>query len=544
MTLMPCLLGALVLAAVGGGVVPDPDDLLPQTLDALLAEPGDTLVFNVPTPPEADVLVERELAGTVRALLDVGDLDGDGVSELALGLGPGAFGRRVAVRDGASGAVRWSAPVPGPVRSTRALAHDGERLAIGLTADGDQVQVRALADGALAWSATPVEAPLNVHDVSFAGDLDGDGVADLLVATGAGLDAVLALSGADGTTLWSHAAGDVAYQVEPAALDRGASVLVVGGDDARTGFVRRLSAADGGVLWTRALAGLGATLLERALPEGGTQIVVGQWTAPAPTVRSVLAADGADLWTTNFVTTDVTELVPLGDFTGDGVEEVAVAGFDNAISAVDGAQGFQWWRREGSPVNGGSMLFADAIGDVNANGRQDLVVASLDYHAYVMDGDLGQYLSKHDLRARSLVVETLGGADGPRLGVGAEDLLVVLDDQSGLAAGPVVSIDEPGILAAQTKVVVSAFPGEPILVFGALGAGRAPIGVRDVTLGLDPLTLQMLFAGIQSGTGTTTVLLGPFSREALGVEVFVQALTLYGEGAPSLSPVSVFAVGP
>lgn len=541
---MSPMIPSLLLAALAAGVIPSPDDRVPETIDALLAQPGDALVFNVPAPPPADVLADPDVRGTVRALLALDDLDGDGIGEIAHALDLAAPGRRLVVRDGADGALRWAAPVPGGARSARALAHDGARLAVGLCATRDQVQVRAAASGALLWARTLLDGPLNVHDVSFAGDLDGDGTGDLLVATGAGLDLVLALCGADGSTLWTHAPGDVAYQVEPAALDGGASVLVVGGDDQSTGYVQRLDAATGVPLWTRATGALGATLREYALPDGQALVAVGLWAAPAPTVRAFAASDGADAWTTNFVTTDVTELVPIGDVGGDPGVDLAAAGFDNAISAIDGAAGYQWWRREGSPVNGGAMLWARPLGDVNGNGFVDLAVASVDYHAYVMDGDLGKYLTVHDLRARSLVVDVLGAPHGPRVAVGAEDALVVLDGHSGLAEGPVVTIAEPGILAAPTSVIVGAFPGEPLLVYAALATGRARIGVPGVTLGLDPLSLGLLSAGVQSGTGTTTAFLGPFTRDVLGVEVFVQAVTLYGNGVPSLSDVGSFAVGP
>lgn len=303
------------------------------------------------------------------SLVGLGDVDGDGVPDLAVGSPRHGGSRgRVSVFSGASGTLLWSAAGNGGgARFGAALASVGDvdgdgasDLAIGApfasgagTAAG-RVELRSGASGALLLAFDGAPFDLLGTALSAADDADGDGVPDLwvgapladvghfnagsaLLRSGRDGAPILAIHGAEiGAQLgqWIARLGDLDGDGRPDVLV--ASVGVdAGGIDA--GRVEVRSGAGGGVLWrrdgARPGAGMGpATSLGDldgdARPEflvgdpergdggprpGRVWLVHGRLDAPA---RELVGRAGDDGFGA--------ALAGLGDVDGDGVPDFAV----------------------------------------------------------------------------------------------------------------------------------------------------------------------------------------------------------------------------
>jgi len=516
------------------------DDLLPATVDALLALPLAPSTAGVPSsPPTANVFVKAP-AGTVRALADAGDVTGDGAADLAVGFGPGGPAA-VQLRDGRSGALLWSAtPDGGSVRSLRGLSARDGRLALGLTSLHARVELRSAADGALLWFRDLLDGsgpPRNVLAVELVDDLSGDGVADVLCAGGLGLQVALLLSGADGTTLWEHDAGGPVADVRPIADVSGDGVpdaVIAGGVESP--FARALSGADGRPLWSIPLAAPATVLLP--LPDvdddGRQDVAVGLFHAPGPCLVAHSGATGELVWEASAIVDDVTSLATAGDSDGDGLPDIAVGSLDNATSLVQSVIGLVLWRLETSEANAGCILSVANPGDLDGNGADDVLAVSLDEHAYLFDGKLGFALFAQPVRARGVACTALadGNGDGrSELAVGGERSLRVLDGSGGIVQGPHLELHTFGDGLPSSLLIAYAYPGKMLWLFGSLGPpGAISVPGYGGTFVPDLATLVVLGASVAPAAGANGYNLPPLTRDLLGLEVLLQGVTVFAPG--------------
>jgi outer membrane protein assembly factor BamB len=542
----------LLLACQLAGGAPSADDILPATLDALIAGRDDPLEFGIPDLAPAKVVKAVSGVATARSLASVGDVNGDGFGDVAVGNVPGSIPATLQLRDGATGAVLWSAtPDAGGFRTLRGLSARNGLLAAGLSSQHARIECRAAADGALVWARDLLPAggsPVaNVLAVDWTDDLDADGVDDVLVAGGRRVDALVALSGLDGSTIWSHAAGDsVAASVRGPDLDRDGldDVYATGGDDAP--FLRALAASDGSLLWSAPLPGPGTclALLDDVDADGLPDVVVGCFAAPVPSVLGISGAAGAPLWSADSLPHDVVSLALLSDVDGDGARDVAVGSFDNAVSCIRASSGETLWRRQVSTVNGGAMLAVAALGDLDGNGGIDVVSVSQDHRMYVFDGLKGFLLCTHNMRSRGGPVAVLPDADGDgraEFVATSKRSFQVLGGHSGTAAGPVVTVT-PG--AFETHVGVYAYPTKTLVVMGSLGTGQLTLPGYGGTFGLDLSLFGILHIGTAPAAGESGYIVPPFSRDFLGLTVYYQAATIFEPGHGLLSEVAAQPLTP
>ena len=438
--------------------------------------------------------------GSALAFLD--DRDGDGVPELAVGA-PGAEGGRgrVSVLSGASGALL------GALRGPSAGAEFGSALARidDLDGDGgDELLVGAPRGGpAQSGLAVLVSArtgrALRVltgaaggdefgHAVAAGGDLDGDGLSDVLVGA-PGASAARAFSGASGAELWTvvrdlGAPSSYAFLAEPPGFGWALCSLGDqdgdGRDDVAVGApafsgVWFLSGADGGVLGATSSAYVDMTPAETlggyfgwalarlgdADGDGRDELVVGAplddpfFDTPSPTAvgsAAVLALGAAP----NRIHADdrgplARAVARAGDVDGDGVEDLAYDATHAGKAEVVVASGrdLSVLRRLDLAIATHPQALACA-GDVDADGVQDLAAVRATGLLAVFSGASGSELAGFGGWSARCVAG-IGDVDG--------------DGHDDLALG-----DPRSIHPSEGASCWSALPGLVRVVSGAGGA--------------------------------------------------------------------------
>jgi MYXO-CTERM domain-containing protein len=372
---------------------------------------------------EADAVVRWVAEGAAGtglgwAVSAVDDLDGDGVNEVLSSAPYDVAGGRTVVWSGADGSELWSWSEPGATLHGWAIADagdvdgDGVHDVVAGAPGGDGAAfVYSGADGGLLWTLSPADPGASFGwAAASAGDTDGDGHADVAVTTyEAGISGgrVSVFSGADGALQWSvdGADGDhLGAGIGPAGdLDGdGVDDLVAGAKDAGAG--------DGGQVL--ALSGVDGHEIRRFESADGTDVdlgyffVAGVGDLDGDGVPDVYAGDFS--WgpagltigrATVFSGADGTEALRVagaaggdglgcgrgaGDVDGDGIEDLSIgawtastggaqAGQVVVISGADGSTLHTW-----TSTRAGETFGFDAVGvgDTDGDGRSDVAVGA------------------------------------------------------------------------------------------------------------------------------------------------------------------------
>lgn len=262
------------------------------------------------------------------------------------------------------------------------------------------------------------------HD-AFTGDMDGDGLPDVLTYTRTGEDqlSLTARRGMDGAHLWSRSLGDGYFQpARVGTAGQGGAYVYEYPNDQRGWRFTAVDAA-GETAWQKQFqATPAATPVSsgrvRALYDfwfvdaakgPATDLVLSFWTyqdTPAGFLLTVEAqvidgATGQVAMTTSETALDFEpEVAPISDIDGDGVDDIVIAVYDyqgsGSVSVRSGATGLVLWHNPSVPLAFGSTTFTPA-GDLNGDGRQEVIAAYewwYDYWSYslwgvVLDGVKG-----------------------------------------------------------------------------------------------------------------------------------------------------------
>jgi len=257
------------------------------------------------------------------------------------------------------------------------------------------------------WEHFIYSGPVSYYrGLSISGDLNGDGVADVVVGTAGGDKSVRALSGRNGTPLWTfntniYGNGGAVYQVDAKrdfTNDGIPDVLAATGDDIYEQGPKRiflLNGATGTMIWERYAQGPAFAVISIADFTGdGVPDALAGASNEAETqarVHGINGATGAIQWTVQPAGTSVWALGQIDDVNADGFADVIAGSFQGGGNyyALNATTGATLW----SESTGASLVMQfEPMGDVNGDGYTDIAIGHVAPHTAVISGLNGQYL--------------------------------------------------------------------------------------------------------------------------------------------------------
>ncbi len=235
-------------------------------------------------------------------------------------------------------------------------------------------------------------------------DVDGDGYADVVVGATGGARLIRMLSGKTGEALWTYHTdvvgdGGWVYQVDATrdfTGDGTVDVLAVAGDDGSgTGPKRAylLNGLSGGLIWQRPLGGPGFAImaLDDCTGDGVPDAVVGASNESESAGRAVGldGATGSELWSFPTSGASIWAVAPIGDVSGDGINDVMVGGFlSGQYYGLDATDGSQLYAGTGL----GTLTGFQRLDDVDGDGHPDIVPEHFGNMMVVISGRTGEHV--------------------------------------------------------------------------------------------------------------------------------------------------------
>jgi hypothetical protein len=537
------------------------------------------------------------------AVCGAGDLDGDGLADVIVGAFASSAGGvtgagRATAFSGATGAVLWNRD--GSLFSDRlgyAVARigdvDGDGVddaAVGVwlgdagpAYDAGRVEILSGATGAFLFEVTGVSVSENLGaSVAGPGDVSGDGIPDFLAGApesplGGGTNGGRALlcSGVDGSILFQFlgsgagelygtsvaGVGDVDGDAVPDLLVGAPQNSVSGG---AAGYVRLFSGATGAPLFTvngvgiferfGASVGGAGDLNGDAVPDllVGAPGALGSIVSPGSGRVTVLSGvGGAVLYNVQGSTLSGalgTSVSGLGDVSGDGTPDFAAGepgpyATSGQVRIHSGANGTTLLTFQGQDIGDWFGRAAASAGDVDGDGRDDILVGAPNAdpgfladsgRATLHSGATGAVLLSIDgpiaAAALGTAVAGLGDVDGD----GTPDLAIGSPGEV-FAAGRVRVVS--GATGATLLFVTGANPGDR---FGSFVAGTGDLdgdGVPDLVGGApQPNSLAAGYARSHSGASGAILAtyLGTGAGAQMGASV-AGAGDANGDGVPDVA---------
>ncbi|TXT64884.1 MAG: putative Dolichyl-phosphate beta-D-mannosyltransferase [Promethearchaeota archaeon] len=212
------------------------------------------------------------------------------------------------------------------------------------------------------------------------GDVDGDGKLEIIL--GSSDNTVYSLNGEDGSVNWTYSTdGPIISSPALGDVDGDGKLEVVIGCNDKKIYV--LNGEDGSVNWTYSTGGpiLSSPALGDVDGDGKLEIILG---SSDNTVYSLNGEDGSVNWTYS-TGGPILSSPALGDVDGDGKLEVVIGCNDKKIYVLNGLNGFIKW----TYLTGGSVTSSPALGDVDGDGKPEVIAGCDDRNIYVLNGEDG-----------------------------------------------------------------------------------------------------------------------------------------------------------
>ncbi len=443
------------------------------------------------------------LDAQVSAMMGVPDMDGDGVGDLVVSH---EEGHTVLISGASSGeaVIRWDFATDtntnfGYALSERGLCApgdlDGDDVPdVVLATGGGNEHVYAIsgATGAEIWSYGNDQEwdrgdfnAVSVHD-----DLDEDGVAEILAAqgnnsTGTAGHTFYCFNGATGAVEWSVAVpGGSPYDIIPVThhtWDGAREVACALGGNGTTGIQIRDGRTGDLIVSVNVDAVWDLEAAEADLDGDGYLDFVAAEFWDGIVARSGL--DGSAIWM-NTSGTLFTEVLRLGDTNGDEMPEFVGTTLGSMVTGINGANGGALWQ---SPI-GDNQLSTAVVPDLNGDLRNDVLVGALDNMIYVLNGQDGDQLFSM-------------GSPG-----GAVDAVAALDDLDNNASTELVVGTREGWVACFSggDEAQATYPAVGEITDGQLDINLPDMLVEEVPAevmndGNAPLTLSLTDFAFQNG---------------------------------------------
>ncbi|TFG07685.1 choice-of-anchor D domain-containing protein [Candidatus Thorarchaeota archaeon] len=358
-------------------------------------------------------------------------------------------------------------------------------------------------------------------------DIDDDGYQDVIVGAAWGGRLIKAISGKTGGTIWVHdtheyGSGGWVYQVDCRYDYNGdgiPDVLAATGDDSTDTGPKRVYCLDGltGIsIWERPLGGPVYSVIgvEDFTGDGIPDVLAGA-SNEAETIGKAVGINGANgniEWTINTPGSSVWALGQIGDVSGDGIKDVVIGDFSGNIYALNAVNGNQLWLNS---IGNVIITRFEILDDVNNNGHPDILPSHYGTIVRVLDGYTGQFIWSYavaDKPANVARSEDINGDGINDVFVGTlyqNNYFYFMDGVDGtvLASFPIsTAVDAiaaiPDIVGDRSmEMVVGGRDGRVLCFSGGLGANPIQADfTADVTEGIVPLTVQ--FTDLSTGYET------------------------------------------